>query len=137
MVVWALSAWIGARCLRDVNAQFLTEFLRDASALLRPLGIKYIWTDEPRFYRTTPAGFELLAQALEARCVWYIGLSPKYPDDADAEMTFTIGTNSFSREIASTIHLFAPSSAYAEVATFVQRWFVKLDAASAFVSMRA
>src|SRR4051812_37313159 len=78
----SITAWIGAPPSLRNEMSLLIAFLQDAVALMRPYGIEYIWTDEPRKYRLTHEGMRLLSEALHEHSATYL----IFDADSEAQM---------------------------------------------------
>lgn len=127
-------AWIAAPPSFRDNTESIELLIDDLLDVLKPFQVSLMQTTEPRIYRTTAHGRALLSEALRAQCVgriWfgepvspYIHLGRGLSDPVIVSLTVGSLIPHEQRELV------------AKVSAFAKRWFVSMDAASAFVSNR-
>lgn len=137
-----VTAWLaGPPGLRG-EAELLTVLLDDLLRLLRPYGIRSVWTSEPRIYRTGSRGRALLAEALADGRVEGLVLDnrPVVAEAGSANAHLRLGPSSepdlaFLMTIVVRPALMnSPAQIAAQLTGFLLRWLGPLRAAAAFIS---
>lgn len=132
---------LAASPLLRYKVPLLILLVREIRALLRTYGVMGIYSSEPRLYRDSPNADKLLAEALSFQCINQIDMVSETTVCGQAHVSINLGSVSpieRATSITIIVHpvnellLFDVAAAFS---AFINRWFEKLGAASAFVDV--
>jgi hypothetical protein len=120
------------------------QIINDAIDLFRPHTIPVVRSSEPREYRLTPIGRELLAEAIMTKQLeWVVFVPDSSPLDGHTNEFFCILFGTFNLPgYATTIMMEVRATGNQietahQVARLVKQWFVATSAAAGWVSLHA
>jgi hypothetical protein len=142
-----VTGWIGASPELRAKPSLVQDLLDDMLDLLRPYGVRSVYSGEPRTYRLGPKGRTLLTEAIAARrpdaLIMSQGSRSPWNVDVDEVMASIFLTTPAHPHIGSRFEVYVSPrdpAAWSRVCTvvseFVIRWFARLEGAAAFVSVQ-